>query len=84
MLARALDYIVRHIVAFPDDVTVKSYAKGHGELLRVWVNPQDVGKVIGRRGHTANSLRTVAQALAGHPVRLDIMDADEVHAAPHA
>jgi predicted RNA-binding protein YlqC (UPF0109 family) len=45
-----------------------------GELLRVRVNPEDIGRVIGRGGRTANAIRTVIQALSDHKVRVDIMD----------
>ena len=45
-----------------------------GELLRVRVNPEDIGRVIGRSGRTANAIRTVVQALSDHKVRVDIMD----------
>ncbi|MCT6900323.1 MAG: KH domain-containing protein, partial [Bifidobacterium sp.] len=40
----------------------------------VRVNPEDIGRVIGRGGRTANAIRTVIQALADHKVRVDIMD----------
>ena len=38
------------------------------------MNPEDIGRVIGRSGRTANAIRTVVQALADHKVRVDIMD----------
>ena len=63
MLAQAVEHLITNIVDFPD-----------GELLRVRVNPEDIGRVIGRNGRTANAIRTVAQALADHKVRVDIMD----------
>lgn len=74
MLAEAVEHLIRNIVDFPDDVSVKSYENNRGELLRVRVNPEDIGRVIGRGGRTANSIRTVAQALSNHRVRVDIMD----------
>jgi uncharacterized protein len=43
------------------------------------VNPDDVGKVIGRSGRTATSLRTVIGALAGdQDVRIDFVDVDRL------
>jgi predicted RNA-binding protein YlqC (UPF0109 family) len=74
MLAEALEHLISNIVDFPEDVSVKSYENNRGELLRVRVNPEDIGRVIGRSGRTANAIRTVAQALADHRVRVDIMD----------
>lgn len=75
MLAEALEHLIRNIVAFPEDVSVKAYDNSRGELLRVRVNPEDIGRVIGRSGRTANALRTVVQAVSDHRVRVDIMDA---------
>ncbi|MCL2515460.1 MAG: KH domain-containing protein, partial [Microbacteriaceae bacterium] len=38
-------------------------------------NPEDLGRVIGRGGHTVSSLRTVVNALAGSErVRVDVVD----------
>lgn len=74
MLAEALEHLIRMIVDFPEDVSVKSYDNSQGELLRVRVNPEDIGRIIGRSGRTANVLRTVIQAISDHHVRVDIMD----------
>lgn len=74
MLAQAVQHLIGNIVDFPDDVSVKSDENPRGELLRVRVNPEDVGRVIGRGGRTANAIRTVVQALSDHKVRVDIMD----------
>ena len=65
MLADALEHLVRGIVAHPDDVTVKDKDLRRGRMLEVRVNPDDIGKVIGRSGRTATALRTVIGALAG-------------------
>lgn len=75
MLAEVVEHLIRNIVDFPDDVSVKSYQNHRGELLRVRVNPEDVGRVIGRSGRTANAIRIVTQAVTDHKVRVDIMDA---------
>ncbi len=77
MLENALDHLVRGIVDHPDDVTVRRQVNRHGELLEVTVNPEDLGRVIGRAGRTAGALRTVLGALAaGRPIRIDIVDTD--------
>ena len=64
MLAEALEHLVAGIVSNPDDVSVKDKDLRRGRLLEVRVHPDDVGKVIGRQGRTAQSLRTVVAALA--------------------
>ena len=76
-LAEALDHLVRGISAHPDQVRVDSRDTGRGEVLEVRVHPNDLGRVIGRGGRTASSLRTVVSALsdAGR-VRVDVIDTD--------
>lgn len=74
MVTEAVEHLIRNIVDFPDDVSVKSFQNARGELIRVRVNPEDIGRVIGRHGHTATAIRTVVQAIADHNVRVDIMD----------
>ena len=59
MLAQAVEHRIKNIVDFPDDVSVKSHENARGELIRVRVNPEDIGRVIGRSGRTANAIRTV-------------------------
>jgi predicted RNA-binding protein YlqC (UPF0109 family) len=77
MLADALEHLVRGLVANPDDVQVKDLNLRRGRMLEVRVNPDDVGKVIGRQGRTAQSLRTVIAALAGREqIRVDFVDVD--------
>lgn len=77
MLAEALNHLVRGIVAHPDDVTVRSRETKRGRMLEVRVNPEDLGKVIGRAGRTATALRTVVGALADQGgVRIDFVDVD--------
>jgi predicted RNA-binding protein YlqC (UPF0109 family) len=77
MLVEALEHLVRGIVDNPDEVTVTSKSLRRGELLSVRVHPDDLGRVIGRGGRTAKSLRTVISALADNgPVRVDVVDVD--------
>ena len=70
-------YIARSLVEHPDDVTVTE-KQGADELtLELRVAPDDMGKVIGRQGRTAQALRTVIGALAGREqVRVDFVDVD--------
>ena len=77
MLADALEHLVRGVVDNPDDVTVTSRSLRRGELLEVRVNPEDLGRVIGRGGRTATAFRTVLSALAGRGgARIDFVDTD--------
>ena len=77
MLSDALEHLVRGIVTHPGDVQVRDLDLRRGRMLEVRVNPDDIGKVIGRQGRTAQALRTVVSALAGHEqVRVDFLDVD--------
>ncbi len=78
MLESALEHLVRGIVDNPDDVTVDLVTNRRGRTLEVRVNPDDLGKVIGRNGRTAKALRAVVAALGGKGVRVDVVDTDEV------
>lgn len=78
MLENALEHLVKGIVDNPDDVEVELVTNRRGRTLEVRVNPEDLGKVIGRNGRTAKALRTVMTALGGKGVRVDVVDTDEV------
>lgn len=64
MLSEAVEHLVRGIVDHPDDVTVRSRALRRGKIIDVRVHPDDLGRVIGRSGRTAQNIRTVVDALA--------------------
>jgi predicted RNA-binding protein YlqC (UPF0109 family) len=77
VLAAALEHLVKGIVDNPEDATVTARTTSRGDLLEVHVHPDDLGRVIGRNGRTAKSLRTVVNALAdGKKVRVDVVDTD--------
>jgi predicted RNA-binding protein YlqC (UPF0109 family) len=58
-----VEYIVKSLVGYPDDVVVERIIDEKGVLLTLTVNPEDLGRVIGKRGVTAQSLRTLLRAL---------------------
>lgn len=58
-----VEYIVKSVVGHPDDVVVERLIDEKGVLLTLTVNPEDLGRVIGKRGVTAQSLRTLLRAL---------------------
>lgn len=77
MLDEALEHLVRGIVDHPDDVVVRE-RQGRGTTFEVQVNPEDMGRVIGKSGRTATALRTVLNALSDKGnVRIDILDVEE-------
>ncbi|HTK67656.1 MAG TPA: RNA-binding protein [Pseudonocardia sp.] len=76
VLVDALEHLVRGIVDNPDDVQVELVTNRRGRTLEIRVNPEDLGKVIGRGGRTATALRTVINGVGGRGVRVDVIDTD--------
>lgn len=58
-----IEYIVKSLVSHPDDVKIERRIDEKGVLLELSVNPEDLGRVIGKRGSTAQSIRTLLRAL---------------------
>jgi hypothetical protein len=58
-----IEYIVKSLVNKPDAVEIKRTIDEKGVLLELSVDPEDLGRVIGKRGATAQSLRTLLRAL---------------------
>jgi uncharacterized protein len=78
MPAEVLEYIARSLVDHPDDVAVTPVEDDDGELvLELRVHPDDMGKVIGKRGRTAKAIRTMVKAAAtrdGGSATVDIVE----------
>lgn len=58
-----IDYVVRAIVQFPDDVDVTQTTDNLGVLITLKVNKEDMGKIIGKSGQTAKSLRILLRMM---------------------
>lgn len=58
-----VEYIVKTLVNNPDKVMVERTTDERGVLLTLTVDPSDTGRVIGRAGATAQSIRTLLRAL---------------------
>lgn len=77
MLEEALEHLVRGIVDHPDDVRVDLIDNRRGKRLEIRVNPEDLGRVIGRNGRTAKALRQVMNGVGGgRGIRVDVVDVD--------
>lgn len=72
-----LTYIARSLADEPDSVVVETERRRGTVVLRVHLAPEDMGRVIGRRGRTAQAIRTLVSAAGareGAQVSVDIVD----------
>jgi len=72
-----LVYLAKALVDNPDDVQVEVIEGERSVILQLKVNPEDIGKVIGKQGRIAQALRTVVKAAAtkqGKNAIVEILD----------
>ena len=58
-----LEFVVKALVDSPNDVKISRTVYEMGVLMTLSVNPQDMGKVIGRQGNTAKAIRTLLRVV---------------------
>ena len=76
--------IARALVDDPANVSVEAIAEGDSTVIRLRVAQSDVGKVIGKQGRTARSMRTILSAASmklKHRFSLDIVEQGDPPAA---
>lgn len=72
-----VEYLAKTLVDSPDEVSVNVIEGEKSTILELSVSPSDIGKVIGKQGRIAKSIRTVlsaACAKSGKRVVLEILD----------
>lgn len=68
-----LDYVVKALVDNPDAVVTSRSVDEMGVLLMLTVHPDDMGKIIGKDGNTAKSLRTLLRVVGmKHNARVNL------------
>lgn len=80
-----VEYIVKTLVNNPDKVEVERKIDEKGVLLSLTVDPEDVGRVIGKRGVTAQAIRVLLRALGTKQdarYNLKIVNTDQEGNAP--
>ncbi|HUC88561.1 MAG TPA: KH domain-containing protein [Candidatus Paceibacterota bacterium] len=58
-----LEYVVKALVDYPDDVKIDRTVDEMGVLITMTVNSADMGKIIGRQGNTAKAIRTLLRVI---------------------
>ncbi|MDR3751384.1 MAG: KH domain-containing protein [Terracidiphilus sp.] len=79
-VAELVREIAQALVDEPTAVDVQSVSREDNTVLKLKVAPQDVGKVIGKQGRTARSVRTILGAVSmklHHRYTLDILEEDD-------
>ncbi len=80
-----VEFIVKSLVSKPEEVKIERRIDEKGVLLELSVHPEDLGRVIGKRGATAQSIRTLLRALGTKNdarYNLKIVDVDRPEGAP--
>jgi predicted RNA-binding protein YlqC (UPF0109 family) len=80
-----VEYVVKSLVGKPEAVQIERRIDEKGVLLELTVDPEDLGRVIGKRGATAQSLRTLLRALGTkNDARYNLKIIDNGSPAPQA
>ena len=72
-----IEFIAKSLVEYPDQVEVKEIKNGNRVRLELSVAKDDMGRVIGKNGRVANSIRTLLRVAAerdGVQATLDVME----------
>lgn len=72
-----LEYILIHLVQFPDQVVVEESQVEGVDVYMITVNPEDMGRVIGKEGNVIQAIRTLARVRAmkeNRRIRVDLND----------
>ncbi len=73
-----VEQVVTALVDDPGSVKIESLDEGSSVVINVYVNPDDVGKIIGRQGRIIKSLRTIARAAStyagGKHIEVEVLD----------
>ena len=79
-----IEYIAKQLVDNPESVKINRKIDEKGVLLELTVDPEDIGRVIGKRGNTAQSMRNLLRALGNKNdarYNLKIVDVDRPEGA---
>lgn len=72
-----VEYVVKELVDFPDEVEVSSETEGDSTMIQIVCRPGDRGKIIGKKGKTITALRALVASAAGrlqNRVTVEVMD----------
>lgn len=76
-MKQLLEYIIPNIVNHPEDVVITEESAAGVENLSIKVNPEDMGRVIGKAGKVIKAIRQIGRIIAikrGLRVNIDVVD----------
>jgi uncharacterized protein len=76
-LERLIEYMACNLVDDPESVSVESSRRGQMVVIHLSVPPDEMGKVIGRQGRIARSMRTLLNTAASRRGLRASLDIDE-------
>lgn len=80
-----LEYILIHLVQFPEDVQIEESQDDRGYLFTIIVNKEDIGRVIGKGGAVIHAIRNIGKIRAikeGIRARITIADGNTEDTTP--
>ena len=86
-MSELLIAMVEKLVDDPESLHVETDSGDNTTTFRLYVAPDDLGKVIGKQGRTARSLRTILSAIgskANHRMQLDVLEDEDFEDEPEA
>jgi len=69
-----VEYLAKSLVSQPDAVEVTETQKDDGSVLQLKVAKEDLGRIIGKQGRTAKSIRTLVSAAASRAHRKAVLE----------
>lgn len=72
-----IETIVKALVDHPDEVRITEVPEEHSVTYKLSVNPEDMGKVIGKKGRIAQAIRTVLSAAGATEKKRVFLDIEE-------
>ena len=72
-----VDYVVKALVDYPDEVNVTTVENGEGTSIQIRCRKEDIGKIVGKRGKTIMAIRSLVSGAAGRQrkrVSVDVLD----------
>lgn len=72
-----VDYVVKALVDYPDEVTVSTVDNAEGASIQIRCRKEDIGKIVGKRGKTIMAIRSLVSGAAGRQrkrVSVDVLD----------